>query len=250
MRRRQFLAASAAAGVVSIAGCSGDSESVSDGNGYGPKPDTVPEKRSINTDSYKTQTVKGVEVPLAPIKDVFYWYQRQEARMADARGADQYKKSHITGAALSTAPDGVKNDPVSEWSTDERIVTYCACPHHLSGLRAASLLKNGYKEVYALDEGFMAWLNRNYPVSGSQVSADRKSYTIKGQSNPAYAGKMVWLEDLSAKRYEAAPIAEDGTYTLTLHFLGLTDDSMLKIEAPNYTIRGTLAEFTGNVVTG
>ncbi|WP_306054855.1 rhodanese-like domain-containing protein [Natronococcus wangiae] len=250
MKRRQFLAAGATASVACVAGCFGDDDGSDDADGYGPEPDTVPEERSIDTNSYETQEFEGDDVPLAPIDDVFYWYQRQEARMVDARGSDQYEEAHVVGAALSSAPDGVSNDPVAEWSRDDRIVTYCGCPHHLSGLRAASLIENEHEEVYALDEGFIAWLNREYPVSGSEVSADRESYEIRGQSDPAHAGEMIWLEDLSAERYEAAPIADDGTYAVTLHFTGLTDDSMLKLEAPDYTLRGTLGEFTSGVVTG
>ena len=243
MNRRTFIAVSGTAALGGVAGCLGGS----DADGYGPDPESEPDDRSIDTDSYSTRTFEGVAVPLAPIEDVFYWYQRQDARIADARGADQYERAHIAGAPLSPAPDGGSNDPISEWATDDRIVTYCGCPHHLSGLRAASLLDEGYEEVYALDEGFQAWIDAGYPLEGSAVSEDRATYRIQGQSNAA-PNEMVMLEQVDAERFEAAPIADDGSYTLQLHYAGSTD-SRFRVDAPDYTVEGTLDELTSTTVT-
>ncbi|WP_254532202.1 rhodanese-like domain-containing protein [Natrinema gelatinilyticum] len=248
MNRRTFLAASGTGILGGVAGCLDGNSTGNDSDGYGPEPETEPDERSIDTSSYETQTFEGVEVPLAPIDDIFYWYQRQEARVVDARGSAQYKKAHIAGAPLSTAPDGVSDDPVSDWSKDDRIVTYCGCPHHLSGLRAASLIDNGYEEVYALDEGFGAWIDSGYPLEGSEVSADRATYEIRGQSDPAYTGEMVMLEQVDADRLEAAPIDDDGSYTLQLHFDGSTD-SRFRVKAPDYTVEGTLEELTSSTLT-
>lgn len=247
MNRRTLLAVAGTATLTGIAGCLGDDDA-NQGDGYGPEPDSTPEERSIDTDAYETQEFEGVDVPLAPIEDVYYWYQRREARVADARQADQYEEARIVGAVLSPAPDGASEDPTADWSEDERIVTYCGCPHHLSGLRAASLIDAGYEEVYALDEGFGEWINRGYPLEGSEVSSDRATYEIRGRSDPAYAGEMVWLEQLDADRAEAAPIGDDGSYTLTLHYSGSTD-SRFAVEAPDYAVEGTLEELTSDVVT-
>lgn len=248
MNRRAFLATGGTFLAGGIAGCLGDAD---DNDGYAETSGDTPEERSIETSTYPMSTFDGIEVPLAPIDDVYYWYQRQEARIADARGADQYEAAHITGAVLSTAPpQRVNNDPVDDWPTDDRIVTYCGCPHHLSGLRAAALIDDGYEEVYAIDEGLWEWVNRNYPLSGSEVSNDVESFDIRGRTDPAYAGEMIWVEQLGAKRYEAAPIAADGSYTATLHFRELSDDSLLKVETPDYTVEATLAELTSDVVTG
>lgn len=246
MNRRTFLAMGGTAAVGGVAGCLGGGGG-SQPDGYGPEPETMPEERSIDTSTYETKTFEGVAVPLAPIDDVVYWYQRQEARMADARGSNQYDNAHIAGAPLSPAPGGGDNDPVSDWSTDDRIVTYCGCPHHLSGLRAASLIDNGYEEVYALYDGFQAWLDAGYPVKGSEVSEDRATYRIRGQSAAAYAGETVMLEQVDADRMEAALVDDDGSYTLQLHYGGPTD-SRFRVEAPDYTTEGTLAELTNDVV--
>ncbi|ELY84501.1 rhodanese-like domain-containing protein [Natrinema altunense] len=249
MNRRQFLAVGSTASVTAVVGClggGGDNE----GDGYGPGTESEPEERSIDPSSYKTKTFDGVDVPLAPIDDVYYWYQRQEARIADARGADQYEKAHIAGAALSTAPPYTPDDdPVADWAKDQRIVTYCGCPHHLSGLRAGKLIENGYENVYALFDGFNTWVDRGYPLEGTEVSAKRTTYEIRGQADATYAGEMVMLKQLGADRAEAAPIADDGSYTLQLHYAGSTD-SRFRVEAPDYTTEGTLAELTSNTVTG
>ena len=248
MNRRQFIATGVTAGVVGVAGCLGDDGDGDQPDGYGPEPENVPEARSIDTSGYETETFEGVEVPLAPIDDVFYWYQRQEARVADARGSNQYENAHIVGAPLSPAPNGGSNDPIADWPKDDRIVTYCGCPHHLSGLRAASLIDDGYEEVYALDDGFQAWIDRGYPLTGSEVPEDRETYRIRGRSDAAYAGEMVMLEQVGVDRREAAPIGDDGSYTLQLHYAGSTD-SRFRVEAPDYTVEGTLEELTANVVT-
>ncbi|WP_408959985.1 rhodanese-like domain-containing protein [Natrinema sp. 74] len=232
MNRRTFLAVGGAAGLGGIAGCLG-------GNG----------STAANKFDYKTKTTPdGTEVPLAPVDDVYEWYKNDEAKFADARGRAQYDATHIAGAVFSPAPDGTENDPVEEWSTDTRIVTYCRCPHHLSSLRAASLINSGYQHVYAIDEGLDGWINNGYPVEGSNVSANRSTYTIQGQSNATYAGEMVMLKQVGVARREAAPIADDGSYTLQLHYAGSTD-SQFRVEAPDYTVKGTLEELTSTTVT-
>ena len=246
MNRRTFLAGGGTVALGGIAGCLGGG---SGADGYGPEPETEPAQRSTDTGSYPTQTFDGVDVPLAPIEDVFYWYQRQEARIADARGSSQYERARIAGAVLSTAPPQTPDDdPVADWSKSDRIVTYCGCPHHLSGLRAAQLIDNGYEDVYALDDGFGAWLDRGYPIEGENVAADRATYEIRGQADPAYAGQLVRLEQLEAERLEAAPIGDDGSYTVQLHYAGSTD-SRFRLEAPEYAVEGTLEELTSAPVT-
>lgn len=246
MHRRHVLAAGSALAFGGIAGCL-DDVSGGTGDGYGPEVDSPPEERSIDTDSYELYSVDGTDVPLAPIEDAYYWYQRQEARMADARKSDQYDKVRIIGAVLSPAT-GRSNDPVDDWPKSDRIITYCGCPHHLSGMRAAALIENGYEEVYAIDEGLQEWLDRGYPLEGSAIEANRVAYDITGQSDPTYAGEMVMLEQLDAERHEAAPIAEDGSYTVTLHYSG-SPDSKFRLETPDYVKEGTLTELTSDTIT-
>lgn len=224
MDRRTFLAVGGTTALAGVAGCLGD-----DGE-------------------YETESYEGTEVPLAPIDDVIEWYEDDDVRVVDARGRDQYEEVRIAGAVFSPAPDGTDDDPTADWSTDTQIVTYCGCPHHLSVMRGATLIHEGYENTYALDEGLQEWYEREYPIEGSGLQIERQSYEIRGTSDPDHAGEMVTLAQIDADRAEAAPIDDDGSYTLTLHYAGSTD-SRFRVEAPEYAIEGTLEELTSEVVT-
>jgi cytochrome c oxidase cbb3-type subunit 3/ubiquinol-cytochrome c reductase cytochrome c subunit len=87
---------------------------------------------------------------------------RRRLVIADARPPSDWLSLHITGA-ISTpfydpkAIDGIPKD--GTW-----VITYCGCPHHLSGVVADALRKGGYPHVAVLDEGIFAWQQKKYPV--------------------------------------------------------------------------------------
>jgi rhodanese-related sulfurtransferase len=222
-------------------------------NGYPPEFDTVPEKRDIDTSSYDTLTreVNGetVDVPLVPVEDAYYWYARQEARFADARSETGYEVSHIFGSVLSPAPDGRRLDPTSDWDKSDRVVTYCHCPHHLSSLRAASLLEAGFENVFAIDEGFQAWLDRNYPLAGSDTTRDYTVRTIEGETSRSDAGETAWAFHPETDQIEATEISSDGSYTLELKFVQVDDQSTIQVETPSYAIQAPLGDLTSRTVT-
>lgn len=222
-------------------------------DGYPPEFDTVPEKRNIDPSSYDTLTreVDGqtVEVPLIPIEDAYYWYARGEARFVDARSETGYDVSHIFGSVLSPAPDGRRIDPTADWNKSDRVVTYCHCPHHLSSLRAATMLANGYEKVYAIDEGFQAWLDRNYPLAGADTNRDYTVRTIEGETSQSDAGETAWAFHPQTDQVEAAAIESDGTYTLELKFVQVDAQSTIQVETPSYAIQAPLGELTSGTVT-
>jgi len=248
MNRRTFLAVGGTVALGGLAGCLG-------GNS------------AANEYEYKMKTTNGVAVPLAPVDDVYEWYENDDARFADARGRAQYEELRVADAVFSPAPDGTENDPVEEWSTDTQIVTYCRCPHHLSTQRAASLIAAGYEHTYAIDEGFGAWITRGYPMAGtavetqqnesndsasaseatSDVQVDYQRYEIHGRTRGDTSG-MVTLEQVGVDRREAAPIAADGSFTLQLHYAGSSDDRF-RVEVDGNSTVGTLAELTSAPVT-
>ncbi|NUB90067.1 rhodanese-like domain-containing protein [Haloterrigena sp. SYSU A558-1] len=236
MNRRTFLAVSGATTVGVVAGCLGNNSDATAANEF---------------DYELYSTPSGVDVPLAPVDDVYEWYKNDEARFADARGRTQYDEARIKGAVFSPAEDAgsVDDDPVEEWSKDTRIVTYCQCPHHLSSQRAASLIDAGYEHAYAIDEGLRGWINGGYPLEGSAVDAEWQKYEINGTTDSEYAGEMVTLEQLEEDRSEIAPIQDDGSYTLQLYFAGSTD-SQFRVKAPDYTVEETLEELTNGTVSG
>ncbi|OLZ42354.1 rhodanese [Natrinema saccharevitans] len=241
MNRRQFLALGGAASLGAVAGCLGGGSDAEAANEF---------------DYELNSTPSGVDVPLVPVEDAYEWFKNDEARFADARGRAQYDEVRIKDAVFSPAEDAgsIDDDPVEEWSTDTRIVTYCRCPHHLSSQRAASLIDAGYERTYAIDEGLGGggnggWIDRGYPIEGSAVDAEWIEYEIDGTTDSEYAGETVALNQINANRSEIAPIQDDGSYTIPLYFAGSTD-SQFRVEAPDYTVEGTLEELTNGTVTG
>ena len=221
-----------------------------DEDGYPPPFDDEPTERSINPNEFDTTRVNGVAVPLAPIDDVYYWYARREARFVDARSDAAFRRSRVFGAVLSPATEGLPDDPVDDWPQSDRIVCYCSCPHHLSSMRAASLVENGYEEVYVIDEGFREWHARDYPVAGSDVTTVPEVHAIDGRTDTAHAWETAWARHRPSGQREATPIRDDGTYRLELSFFDVTDASMIVVETPAYTVEAPLGELTAGVVTG
>jgi rhodanese-related sulfurtransferase len=230
MKRRTALKALGVAVVGGLAGCSGGPQAA---NEYG----------------YETTTTDGVAVPLVPIADAIQWYNDDAALFADARGRRQFETSHIAGAVFSPAPDGQGgSDPVEQRETDAQIVTYCRCPHHLSSLRAASLISDGYANTYALDEGFGAWLQNNYPVEGTNPYALPTEYRIAGRTDPAHAGAFAWARHRETGQREPAPIAEDGTFAISFRFYDVDADSSIEVETPEETVTRPLGQLREGVV--
>lgn len=141
-------------------------------------------------------------------------------------------------------------DGIEAWPKDDRIVTYCGCPHHLSSIRAAGLQKAGFSEVYVIDEGFGVWAERGYPMSGlrSTTQSDISERVIEGKLDARYAGEYVWAT--LDRQYEAAPIQKDGRFTLVLKFSGLTDETPIRLSTPAYTVTRSLGQLISGATNG
>jgi rhodanese-related sulfurtransferase len=266
MKRRTFLTSSAVS-LSAVAGCLGSNESAIQGpdcdgtattsvslsddrDGYPPAFDQTPEERDIDTASFDTVEEGGVDVPLAPIDVVHYWYKRGEARIADARGEKSYGESHIAGAVLSQASEDRRSsdDPLTEWPKCDRIVCYCGCPHHLSSIRASQLINQGYQKVYVIDEGFWAWHDRGYPMRGSNVSDEPKRWVVRGETDATFAGKNAWARHRRSGQVESTDITGDGSYELHLKFHEVGPDSTIEVETPGYTVKGKLKDLASGTV--
>lgn len=219
-------------------------------DGYPPEFEHAPAPRNVDPSSFETVDRDGTEVKLVPADVAYYWYARGEARFADARSEVEFDVSHVFGAVASPAPDGRKHyDAPNSWPKDDRIICYCRCPHHLSSLRAADLIEKGYSEVYAIDEGFDAWLDRGYPVAGTDTDRTVKVRTITGHTAKADAGETVWAVHEPTKQQEASAINEDGSYELKLKFVNITPDSTIHIETPSYTLDAKLGALVNGAVS-
>jgi rhodanese-related sulfurtransferase len=266
MERRDYLTALGGAVATGLAGCLGGDSDPSAGDGDTGTPATTPTPSPTATatppptatpaavdtsyapDDYGAVDVNGVGVPLVPLNDAIEWYRDESARFADARGREQYETAHIRGAAFSpVSRGGTVAPPVSEWPRDGRIVTYCGCPHHLSTIRARTLLDLGYTRVYALDEGFFAWKDAGYPLAGADVGRTPSLRVIRGRTDPADAGGFAWARQ--GENVEATPIGDDGSYALHVRFAVAADD-LVTVETPSYAVEAPLAALTDGVVTG
>ncbi|GAA0673674.1 hypothetical protein GCM10009020_21000 [Natronoarchaeum mannanilyticum] len=114
-------------------------------------------------------------------------------------------------------------------------------------MRAADLLANGHEEVYAIDEGFVPWVENGHPVTGEDEDEYRLVGTIVGEAPEAATGSYAWARHAPSEQYEAAPIDADGSYELHLRF---DEASAIRVATPSYEIEKPLGELTGGVVTG
>lgn len=83
--------------------------------------------------------------------------------LIDARPTADFLTSHITGAQnlpFYKVSEYIDQLPQSRW-----IVTYCGCPHAVSGQAADALLAAGFTNVAVLDEGFYEWEDAGYAVT-------------------------------------------------------------------------------------
>lgn len=219
-------------------------------DGFPPAFSNPPPKPDVDEASFETKEVNGESVKLTPIDVVEAWYRRAEARFVDARGLGQYKRSHIYGSVLSTAQKESTGGGINGWSKDDRIVTYCGCPHHLSSIRAAGLQKKGFSQVYVIDEGFGVWAKRGYPMAGvkSTSQSDISRWILEGALDARYAGEYAWAT--VDRQYEAAPIREDGRFTLALKFSGVTNETPIRVSTPAFTVTRPLGDLASEIIDG
>ncbi|RRJ29119.1 rhodanese-like domain-containing protein [Halocatena pleomorpha] len=259
--RRRLIQLAGTSVAVGISGCLASDDGESGAEGYAPQSATQTNETMsamgnesssttpVNEDSFKTRPTRGVSVPLVPTDVAYRWYRNREARFVDARNGG-YEESHISGAVRSPAPNGQANsDPVENWPKSDRIVTYCRCPHHMSSLRAANLINQGYERVYALDKGFDDWIAKGHPIAGSNVDKQPNRQTITGTTAPKFAGETAWAFHRQSEQQEATGIKKNGQYVLNLPFYDVTADSMIEIKTPGYTIEESLGKLTSTTIT-
>jgi len=84
--------------------------------------------------------------------------------LIDARPFSDYKVFHIEGAY--SMPFYKVEERLDELPKDLWIITYCGCPHAISGKALDVLRANGFEKSGVLDEGIFVWEDRGYPVVG------------------------------------------------------------------------------------
>ncbi|THE66580.1 rhodanese-like domain-containing protein [Salinadaptatus halalkaliphilus] len=239
MNRRTVLSAVGTASISAVAGCFGSDSS----DGENPTSGEFEEP-----DEYETESFGERSVPFVPLETVYDWWNEDAVQLVDARTEPQYNEAHIDGAVFSPAPDGLEaDDPVAAWSTETPIVTYCVCPIAQAGQRGATLLEEGYTNVYGLAGGFNPWRENGYATE-SNVDAELTSYEIRGQTDSVHAGETVLVREPETGQREASRIGDDGRYELSLHFVDTPTDAVVELKTPEETRKGSLEEFTDDVV--
>ena len=80
----------------------------------------------------------------------------------DARPHNDYLQAHVEGAI--SVPFYEVDQAVDHLPSDRWIITYCVCPHAMSGKALDRLRDHGFEKTAILDEGFFEWTSRGYPV--------------------------------------------------------------------------------------
>jgi len=83
--------------------------------------------------------------------------------LLDARPGSDYLASHISGAV--SVPFYRMDEALGLLPQERWIISYCGCPHALSGEAADALLAAGFTRVAVLDEGFYEWLADGHPTT-------------------------------------------------------------------------------------
>lgn len=170
MDRRSYLATvGGTIAATALAGCSSDVgiETVIDPDpsnteeGLAPNPQDIAEME-VNEEDFEIINTEGYKIERIPLDIAVYWYHTQKARFIDTRTRRQFDQAHIEGA-LHSPPRQTERNIIDEFGEHERVVTYCTCPHHLSGLRAGELREKNIS-AYGLEPGFEPWVRQGHPT--------------------------------------------------------------------------------------
>ena len=80
----------------------------------------------------------------------------------DARPRADYLTSHLAGSL--SIPFYEIERYLDALPRDYFIITYCGCPHAVSGQAADALLAAGFAKVAVLDEGYYFWADQGWPL--------------------------------------------------------------------------------------
>lgn len=136
----------------------------------GPEPEfTLREDRFVGVDAVNAALERG-----------------ERLAILDARATADFLHSHIeraTSAPFYDVEKFIETLDRSAW-----MITYCGCPHAVSGQLADALRNAGFARVAVLDEGFYEWERRGYPVVASAAAASAASGAPTNEGSADQAG--------------------------------------------------------------
>jgi rhodanese-related sulfurtransferase len=107
------------------------------------------------------------DAPRISLADAKKDFDEGTAIFFDVRTEENYKEEHAKGA-LNVTFDNMK-EKTKNIPKDKKIITYCSCPNeHSAALMVVELKKKGYKNVFAMLGGTLAWKNAGYPMESGK----------------------------------------------------------------------------------
>jgi len=106
---------------------------------------------------------------LVQVKELF---DRKEAIIIDARGAEAFAAGHIRGAVTLPLGELSVRLPtfIKNFDRQSMIVVYCngfGCPDSMA--LGKKLIETGYRQVFLFEGGFPEWRDAGYPVEGNNL---------------------------------------------------------------------------------
>lgn len=150
----------------------------------------------------------------------------KKAVFVDVRSRPEYNAEHIQGA-LSYPYQLIKMTEKYPFEKKQKLILYCGCPHHLSGLSADILKMRGYQDVHVIDEGYFGWKAQGFPVMVNPQAPEKISMNVEGK---VMLGKLpavyrdIFLLHPESGQLEATRTDAQGNFRMALHFGGVTPD--------------------------
>ena len=127
------------------------------------------------------QDKKGFEV-----LDANQFYQKlentQNVQLIDVRTQEEYSSSKIGNALNLNYYDSDFEAQLKKLDKDKPLLVYCKSGGRSSGA-VAKLLDLGFKEVYELQGGIMAWERANLNTKSNTVSTQKDAFTSENLKN-------------------------------------------------------------------
>ncbi len=172
----------------------------------------------------------------------------QHLVLFDVRSAYAYQNEHIKGAISLPLPEIRTSSALASIPTNQMIVTYCSCPHHLAQMAADVLGTIGYHHVFVLDEGLPGWKSAGYPMEGTLANKPVSIYWIIGYvfapAHKPVQGLEIRVLQPATEQLEFGKTGNDGFYAIRLPFYGLKPGDQLQVSFGGDTIFFSAGEKT------
>lgn len=100
-----------------------------------------------------------------------------KVQLVDVRTPEEYNGGYITGAVNMDFNNEAFEEQIKELKKDVPVMVYCKAGGR-SEQAAALLAEKGFKEVYDLKGGMMAWERQDFPIATGGISmTDPNKYT-------------------------------------------------------------------------